>query len=126
MNLLKRAYPFRLEMNAICRACFGNPKRFQKRGVCIVCKMSRADYVKAKYEHEINEMLYLRDTWEKVRNFRQASTGISMLDDVIIFLFGLPYSDFWQRKRECRDLEAYKKTNEFLLKKLSIEAEHGS
>lgn len=120
MSLLRRAYPWH-NMDILCRSCFGNPKKFQQRNICIVCKCSRADYVKADMEHECNEMLYLRETWDKVRAYRQPSTGVNIVDDLIILLFGIPYPDFWKRKRECRDLEAYKKTNEFLLKKLSIE-----
>ena len=119
MSLLQRAYPL-YNLHNICRYCKGNPKVFQKKPKCAVCKLSRMDYVRRKMENECNEIIYLYQTWLKVRNFRQASTGVKIVDDVIIYLFGIPYPDFFEHKRKCREIAGYKEINRAELEKLTL------
>lgn len=59
-----------------------------------MCKRTKSDWNKAGFEYEIDQVLYLHNTWIKCKTYKQESTGIPDTDNVIIYLFGMPHSNF--------------------------------
>jgi hypothetical protein len=83
-----------LKLDNLCRACHGSPMVFLKKPRCPLCKRNHAAWVKAGYETECKEIIYLYETWQKVKKFKSQSTGIPATDACIVFLFGIPCSEF--------------------------------
>lgn len=97
MSTLRSAYPL-LKLDTLCRACYGTPKVFLNRETCLMCKCNHAAWVRAGYENEAKEILYLKQLWLKAKNFKQQSTGVPVMDACIVFLFGMPWDGFGSEK----------------------------
>jgi len=93
--LLKTMYPS-MRMHEVCKLCRGTPQKVLQRFRCQLCRRCDQDYKDANLEREVHEWAYLRETWEKVRAFKQITTGIQKLDFVLESMFGKPHDRDWR------------------------------
>ncbi len=84
---------FDVRITKICRVCRGNATKTLGKGKCGVCKKKFLDYVAEGLRPEVEQLEYLRLTWQKCRTFRQVSTGYKKLDVFINLLFGQPHTN---------------------------------
>lgn len=96
-SVLETFYPGS-KMHLVCKTCKGSSGETMGRFRCPLCKKNFADYKKAGLEYEAREMLYLWATYEKVKRFNQATTGIKKLDCVLELLFGHPRTKDWRKR----------------------------
>jgi hypothetical protein len=108
-------------MDMVCRACRGTPKKFMNKPTCILCKSSHADWVRDGFEDECNEFIYLRETWEKVKRFKQDSTGIHGLDGCLVFLFGMPHSSFGKVPAKKMPIKVAEYTPEYVQRVIGLQ-----
>lgn len=113
MSSLACQYPL-LKMTEVCRFCRGTPKYFIQREKCLVCKRNRAAWVRAGFENEANEMLYLHGTWMKCKKLNMQSTGIHGVDSVIVELFGMPNDRFGSIKPNAMPKKVAQYSREFI------------
>lgn len=108
LSLLAQYYPGS-KMHLVCKACKGNSEFFMDRSRCPLCKKNLLDYKKAGLEAEVVEMRYLYTTWQKVKGFKMATTGIKKLDALLENLFGKPHNNHWRNyaKYPVRETSPY-------------------
>ena len=107
-SLLALYYPGS-KMHLICKACRGNSEYFLDRFRCPLCKKNLSDYKKAGLQTEAEEMRYLYQTWQKVKHYKQVTTGIKKLDALLELLFGKPHDRDWRNyaKKPVRETSPY-------------------
>ncbi len=94
-TILQQYYPA-YRMHLICRLCRGNADKSLGYFRCKACKMSKKDYEEQDLTTERAEFEYLKATWEKVKAFKQITTGIAKLDFLLQILFGVPHTENWR------------------------------
>ena len=119
LSVLARHYPS-YRMDEVCRHCRGNPKRSIDKYRCGVCGKTHQDYKDANLEHEVEEWNYLHQTWLKVKRFRQMTTGIASLDNVLERIFGKPHDGDWRNYKKWEELTEKKVRNVTMLRGVAV------
>lgn len=104
MSAIAALYPS-MRLAEICRLCRGNPTKVCDRYRCVLCKRTSKEYKEAGLEREVEEFNYLKQTWLKVKMYKQITTGIRKLDLAIQLLFGIPHTDGWRDYKRVKAKE---------------------
>lgn len=119
LSVLARHYPS-YRMDEVCRHCRGNAQQSIAKHRCGVCKKTHQDYKDANLEAEVAEWNYLHQTWLKVQRFKQMTTGIVSLDNVLERIFGKPHDRNWRNYKLWEELTAKKLRNPMMLRGVAV------
>lgn len=93
-NLLSKTYPLVIGISEVCMRCCGNPIERYGTGKCFFCKKAKSYWVQRGFQAASDQLIYLFKMWKTCGIYRQQSTGIKDVDNLLIYLWGKPSPSF--------------------------------
>lgn len=106
MNILQQKYPHIPGITEVCIRCCGNPVERYGTGKCYFCQRTRSHWRQAGFEAASNELMYLWKIWKSCNIYKQESTGIKDIDNILLYLWGKPWEFFLVPLAVRRKIEA--------------------